>query len=342
MAAGDETAYRRFYDAYFDRLLRYLLVVTGGNEEAAREALQLALVRVVRHVKVFESEDKFWSWLTVLARSALADESRKRRRYFAFLERFTRHQDTGPSAMDNGEADERLRALLESKLTALPEDERQLVEEKYILCQSVREIADGQQTTEKAVESRLSRVRRKLKDAVLAELKNEQPTLTTEPCWPKCWPRRRRRISARRCWRRRCAWRGGGGNSARRGRAAGMLLLTVSLLAVLAAQHFSKPPVGFTAGSQKKPDRKVTSWSARSRCRPAHWSARGHSRQPDLPRPFQKSMKSPRSAAAFVSSTMKNLLALLADKPAVLIRTGPQSEELVFANPEDQKGFPLN
>ena len=78
--------------------------------------------------------------------------------------------------MDNGEADEQLRALLESKLTALPEDERQLVEQKYILRQSVREIADGQQTTEKAVESRLSRVRRKLKDAVLAELKNEAAT----------------------------------------------------------------------------------------------------------------------------------------------------------------------
>jgi RNA polymerase sigma-70 factor (ECF subfamily) len=175
MTAGDETAYRIFYDAYFGRLLRYLLVVTGGNEEAAREALQLALVRVVRHVKVFESEEKFWSWLTVLARSALADESRKRRRYFVFLERFTRQQEIGPVAMDNGEADDQLRALLESKLTALPEDERQLVEQKYILRQSVREIAGGQQTTEKAVESKLSRVRRKLKDAVLAELKNEQP-----------------------------------------------------------------------------------------------------------------------------------------------------------------------
>ena len=175
MAAGDETAYRIFYDAYFDRLLRYLLVVTGGNEEAAREALQLALVRVVRHVKVFETEAIFWSWLTVLARSALADESRKRRRYFAFLEKFTRHQETGPSVMDNGEADEQLRALLARKLIALPDDERQLVKQKYILRQSVREIADGQQTTEKAVESKLSRVRRKLKDAVLAELKNEQP-----------------------------------------------------------------------------------------------------------------------------------------------------------------------
>lgn len=175
MSKGDEMAYRIFYDAYFDRLLRYLLVVTGGNEESAREALQLALVRVVRHVKVFESEEKFWSWLTVLTRSALADESRKRRRYFAFLERFTRQQETGSAAMDNGEADDQLRTLLERKLTALPADERQLVEQKYILRQSVREIAGGRQTTEKAVESKLSRVRRKLKDAVLAELKNEQP-----------------------------------------------------------------------------------------------------------------------------------------------------------------------
>jgi hypothetical protein len=33
------------------------------------------------------------------------------------------------------------------------------------------------------------------------------------------------------------------------------------------------------------------------------------------------------------------LLALLADKPAILIRTGPNSEELVFANPADQKKF---
>ena len=33
------------------------------------------------------------------------------------------------------------------------------------------------------------------------------------------------------------------------------------------------------------------------------------------------------------------LLALVAQKPAILIRTGPDSEELVFANPEDQKSF---
>ncbi len=36
------------------------------------------------------------------------------------------------------------------------------------------------------------------------------------------------------------------------------------------------------------------------------------------------------------------LLALLTSHPAALVRTGPHSEQLIFANPEDEKGFPLN
>ena len=58
-------AYRVFHDTYLDRLWRYLLVVTAGKEDAAREALQAALVRVVRHIKVFPDDAVFWSWLTV-------------------------------------------------------------------------------------------------------------------------------------------------------------------------------------------------------------------------------------------------------------------------------------
>src|SRR3989442_913928 len=81
MARGDESAYREFYAGYFDRLLRYLLVVTQGREEAAREALQLTLMRVVRHIKKFDTETALWSWLTVLARSSVVDEQRKRTRY---------------------------------------------------------------------------------------------------------------------------------------------------------------------------------------------------------------------------------------------------------------------
>jgi hypothetical protein len=38
----------------------------------------------------------------------------------------------------------------------------------------------------------------------------------------------------------------------------------------------------------------------------------------------------------------QQLLALVASHSAALVRTGPNSEQLVFANPDDAKGFPLN
>jgi RNA polymerase sigma-70 factor (ECF subfamily) len=173
MTEGDEMAWRTFYDAYFDRLWRYLLVVAAGNEDAAREALQATLLRVTRHIKVFRDENSFWSWLTVLARSAFADETKKRRRYFLFLDRFTRHTNVELDGADERQTDERLKSLLERHVALLPPDERNLVEQKYFARRAVREIADELHMTEKAVESKLSRVRKKLKDAVLAELNNE-------------------------------------------------------------------------------------------------------------------------------------------------------------------------
>jgi RNA polymerase sigma-70 factor (ECF subfamily) len=173
MVEGDEMACRSFYDAYFDRLSRYLLVVAAGNEDVMREALQATLVRVVRYIKVFRSEEVFWSWLTVLARSAFTDETRKRRRYFSFLDRFTRLTRVEPANRNDLPDDDRLRVLLERQVASLPPDEQKLVEQKYFARRSVREIAEELQTTEKAVESKLSRVRRKLKDAVLVELNHD-------------------------------------------------------------------------------------------------------------------------------------------------------------------------
>jgi DNA-directed RNA polymerase specialized sigma24 family protein len=48
-----------------------------------------------------------------------------------------------------------------------------LIEEKYFEHRAVRDIAGELQATEKAVESKLSRIRRKLKESVLAEMKDE-------------------------------------------------------------------------------------------------------------------------------------------------------------------------
>jgi RNA polymerase sigma-70 factor (ECF subfamily) len=173
MVAGNEAAYRSFHGAYFQRLLRYLLVLARGDEDAARETLQVTLERVVRYIKVFDTEAQFWNWLTVLARSAFADRHRKRSRYFAFLDRFRTHTEITESSHENGAADAQLLAELEGLVATLPPDERQLVERKYFSGESVRDLATQFQTSEKAVESRLGRVRRKLKESLLAKLKHE-------------------------------------------------------------------------------------------------------------------------------------------------------------------------
>ena len=172
MATGDEDAYRQFYDLYFNRLLRYLLVVTG-NEDSAREALQSTLLRVTRNARKFESEAAFWSWLTVLDRSSVADQGRRLRRYLAFLDRFFQQKqiETAPA---EDQAGARLLELLERNLAALPMEERELLERKYFERQSVHDLAEQMQLTEKALDSRLVRIRRRLKNMILEEISREK------------------------------------------------------------------------------------------------------------------------------------------------------------------------
>ncbi|MGD0016171.1 MAG: sigma-70 family RNA polymerase sigma factor [Verrucomicrobiia bacterium] len=172
MARGDEEAFRAFHAAYFPRLLRYLFVVTHGDEEIVHEALQSTLVRVARHVRRFDSEAVFWSWLTVLSRSAVVDEQRKRQRRVALLYQFFQRQQIDNQPTDH-EADASLRVLLEQGLGDLTAEERALMERKYFEEESVRDIAASLNTTEGAVESRLMRTRRRLKDIILARLKDE-------------------------------------------------------------------------------------------------------------------------------------------------------------------------
>src|SRR5688572_16748226 len=163
MARGDENAFREFYARYFNRLFGYLLVLTRGREDAAQEALQSAMLRVLKHVKRFNDEPAFWCWLTVLARTALVDQERKRNRYEACLERFGQEN---PSA-----AESHLMECLKGSLAHLPPEEAALIERKYFEGESVAQIAAALNLSEKTVESRLGRIRQKLKDKTLELLK---------------------------------------------------------------------------------------------------------------------------------------------------------------------------
>ena len=85
------------------------------------------------------------------------------------MDRFTRYAALAEPASGGDPLSE----ALKHNLADLPDDERTLLEWKYFEHESVASIARRLQTTEKAVESRLGRIRQKLKSAVLAELKRE-------------------------------------------------------------------------------------------------------------------------------------------------------------------------
>ena len=174
LAAGDETAFREFHQAYFNRLLRYLFVATRGDELAARDVLQETMTRVVRYARPFDSEEAFWSWLTVLARSAVVDAGRKRVRYWRLLTRYALSWINREASSDEADSEEYLSNLLEQCLNKLPKLDRELVEAKYFNGISMRDLAARYDLTERAVESRLLRARRQLRGELLLKMKNEK------------------------------------------------------------------------------------------------------------------------------------------------------------------------
>jgi RNA polymerase sigma-70 factor (ECF subfamily) len=169
LAAHDEEAFREFHARYFDQLYQFLLVVARGQEHEAQEALQETLLRVARRARGFDEEDAFWCWLKTVARNAARDGGRKQRRYLTLLERLSLRWNTVEQKANDG-AELRLQSLLTESLDELSSDERTLVESKYLDGVATKELSSSTGLTEKAVESRLLRLRRQLRERLLKKL----------------------------------------------------------------------------------------------------------------------------------------------------------------------------
>jgi RNA polymerase sigma factor (sigma-70 family) len=106
-----------------------------------------------------------WCWLTQICKTSFIDVWRKTRRFennLSFLEHW-------PGETDEGSENE-LMELLELTLQQLPSLERELIDLAYFEKQSRAQMARKLQTTPKAVESKLARLRGKLKTLILSKL----------------------------------------------------------------------------------------------------------------------------------------------------------------------------
>lgn len=165
---GNEEAFNRFYALYFDALYRYLLLVSGGLEEAARDSLQETMIRVIRYMKPFDDASAFWNWLRRIAKSSFIDQMRKTKRHDGLIPFSALEKTLDETAQ--ADPDATLENILAGCLKRLRPDEQDLIEGKYMQSRSYAHLAEQLGVTPKAVESRLARIRRKLKAMILERL----------------------------------------------------------------------------------------------------------------------------------------------------------------------------
>lgn len=160
MVRCEEEAWKAFHSEYFDRLTGMALARSSPHMDAS-EIVQLTCLRVVRHIKVFHSEAAFQNWLSCLMRCTIIDLSRQIKRRNVLLEKLNHWQEsrhTNP-ALTTPTID----YDLDDALASLPNDDANLIRMKYVEGWSTRELAEHGQTTVKAVESKLARLRKQLK-----------------------------------------------------------------------------------------------------------------------------------------------------------------------------------
>jgi RNA polymerase sigma-70 factor (ECF subfamily) len=161
--AGDAAAWRRWYDAHYDRLAAYARWRCGGLRDLAADVLQETWLVAVRRLRSFDpARGTFFDWLCGIAanaaRSAVRLRCRQRNR-----SRPLAPTDDHPER-DSAAADEKA-GRVAAALAALPGHYEAVLRAKYLDRHTVDEIAAARGDSPKAVESLLSRARQAFRDA---------------------------------------------------------------------------------------------------------------------------------------------------------------------------------
>src|SRR5262249_40130042 len=150
---------------------KFLLVLVRGNENEARELSQAVFIKLAKRCAVFEHEGKFWAWLCVLAKNTFIDHCRIQQRLTRFVPMNDLSIETGAGRQED--PGPRLAEILREVLATLPPDEREFIQAAYVDQRPIRDLATEARQTYKAVESRLGRLRKKIKEQLLEHLRHE-------------------------------------------------------------------------------------------------------------------------------------------------------------------------
>jgi RNA polymerase sigma-70 factor (ECF subfamily) len=176
MLAGDESAFRHFFDTYFPRIYRFALPRLAGDVEATKEVVQASLTKAVRSLASYRSDAALFTWLCQICRYQIVDYLRANKRHSdrivliednpelrAALEAVEAPAEDQPlQRLDRAQT----RALVQAVLDRLPARYGDVLEWKYIEGRSVDEIGDLLGVGRIAAQSMLARARVAFREAL--------------------------------------------------------------------------------------------------------------------------------------------------------------------------------
>jgi len=176
MLAGDEQAFRRFFETYFPRVYRFALPRLGGDVDVAKQVVQAAMTKAMRGLQKFRGDAALFSWLCQICRHEIVDYLRAHKRY---SDRVVLIDDSpelraaleaveAPIEMEPAQAysKDETRRLVQSVLDRLPERYGDVLEWKYVEGRSVEEIGVLLGVGQVAAQSLLARARTAFREAL--------------------------------------------------------------------------------------------------------------------------------------------------------------------------------
>jgi RNA polymerase sigma-70 factor (ECF subfamily) len=161
--AGDERAWRTWYDETFPGLYAFVRWRCAGLPDLTDEVVQETWLTAVRRIRAFDPEQgSFADWLRGIAANILRNLLRKRKRQAVqpLNGQLLAAKETPEAAVTTDQAEHIARAL-----ASLPERYESALRAKYLDHQSVNQIAEAWNETPKAIESLLTRARQALREA---------------------------------------------------------------------------------------------------------------------------------------------------------------------------------
>ncbi len=160
--AGDEMAWRTWYDETFDSVRRFVAWRLRGRPDGCDEVLQETWLVTVKRIREFDPQRaNFVDWVRGIALNVLKNHARKCQTKPAtpLMEDVPYREDSG--ALDVVARSERIVEIMRF----LPGRYAAVLREKYLEQRSVADIAASWNETTKTIESLLTRARQSFREA---------------------------------------------------------------------------------------------------------------------------------------------------------------------------------